>query len=108
MERLKAKGILWFAVVSTVSEAVAAEKAGADVVIAQGAEAGGHRAAFEASEAERRMVGLISLVPAVADAVRHPGRSYGRHRGRKRGCGSACPRRERCAGRHRVPALPGS
>jgi nitronate monooxygenase len=72
VERLKAKGILWFAVVSTVSEAVAAERAGADVVIAQGAEAGGHRAAFEASEAERRMVGLISLVPAVVDAVRLP------------------------------------
>src|SRR5829696_7213375 len=69
VERLKAKGILWFAVVSTVSEAVAAERAGADLVIAQGAEAGGHRAAFEASEAERRMVGLISLVPAVVDAV---------------------------------------
>src|SRR5215213_7107617 len=72
VERLKAKGILWFAVVSTVSEAVAAEKAGADVVIAQGAEAGGHSAAFEASEAERRMVGLMSLVPAVVDAVRVP------------------------------------
>jgi nitronate monooxygenase len=72
VERLKAKGILWFAVVSTVSEAVAAEKAGADVVIAQGGEAGGHRAAFEAKEAERRMVGLISLVPAVVDAIRLP------------------------------------
>ena len=72
VERMKANGILWFAVVSTVSEAVAAEKAGADVVIAQGGEAGGHRAAFDASEAERRMVGLFSLIPAVADAVRIP------------------------------------
>ena len=93
--------------VSTVSEAVAAEKAGADVVIAQGAEAGGHRAAFEASEAERRMVGLISLVPAVVDAVRIPVVATGASR-RKRGCCSACPWRERCAGRQRVPALPGS
>lgn len=70
--RMKERGIAWFAVVSTVSEAVEAEAAGADVIIAQGAEAGGHRAAFDASGAERRAVGLFSLVPAVADAVRVP------------------------------------
>jgi len=35
-------------------------------------EAGGHRGAFEASKAEARMVGLFSLLPAVADAVRIP------------------------------------
>ena len=34
--RMKEAGIAWFAVVSTVREAVAAEAAGADVVIAQG------------------------------------------------------------------------
>jgi nitronate monooxygenase len=70
--RMKARGIAWFAAVSTVGEAVAAEAAGADVVVAQGAEAGGHRAAFDASTAERRMVGLFSLLPAVVDAVRVP------------------------------------
>ena len=58
--RLKESGILWFAVVSTVAEAVAAESAGADVIIAQGSEAGGHRAAFNAAEAEGRAVGLVS------------------------------------------------
>ena len=42
------------------------------MVIAQGSEAGGHRAAFEASRAERQTVGLFSLVPAVADAVQVP------------------------------------
>jgi nitronate monooxygenase len=42
------------------------------VLVAQGAEAGGHRGAFEAAEAERRMVGLFSLLPAVVDAVRVP------------------------------------
>lgn len=72
VQRLKARGLVWFAVVSSVAEAVAAEDAGADVVVAQGAEAGGHRAAFDATEAERRMVGLISLVPAMADAVAVP------------------------------------
>ena len=70
--RMKERGILWFAAVSTVAEARAAEAAGADVVIAQGVEAGGHRAAFEAEHAERRAVGLVALVPAVVDAVRVP------------------------------------
>jgi nitronate monooxygenase len=70
--RMKERGIAWFAVVSTVAEALEAEAAGADVIIAQGAEAGGHRAAFDANGAERRAVGLFSLVPAVVDAVRVP------------------------------------
>jgi nitronate monooxygenase len=70
--RLKERRIAWFATVTTVAEARAAEDAGADVIVAQGAEAGGHRGAFEASEAERRQVGLFSLLPAVADAVSVP------------------------------------
>jgi nitronate monooxygenase len=70
--RMKQRGIAWWANVSTVAEARAAEAAGADVVVAQGAEAGGHRGCFDAREAERRMVGLFSLVPAVVDAVRIP------------------------------------
>ena len=70
--RLKARGIAWFATVSTVAEARAAEAAGADVVVAQGMEAGGHRGAFEAEAAAHRLVGLFSLLPAVADAVRVP------------------------------------
>jgi nitronate monooxygenase len=70
--RLKERGIVWFATVSSVAEALAAEAAGADVIVAQGAEAGGHRGAFEAAEAERRAVGLFALLPAVVDAVRVP------------------------------------
>jgi nitronate monooxygenase len=70
--KLKARRIAWFAVVSTVAEARAAEQAGADVVVAQGMEAGGHRSAFEAAAAERAMVGLFALLPAVVDAVRVP------------------------------------
>jgi len=60
---LKARGIAWFAVATTVAEAVAAEAAGADVVVAQGAEAGGHRGAFDPSLAERRLVGTFALSP---------------------------------------------
>jgi nitronate monooxygenase len=43
--RMKNKGVKWFATVTTVSEAKVAESAGADVIIAQGMEAGGHRGA---------------------------------------------------------------
>jgi nitronate monooxygenase len=70
--RLKSLGIAWFANTSTVAEAQAAEAAGADVIVVQGMEAGGHRGCFDASLAERGMVGLASLVPAVVDAVRIP------------------------------------
>ena len=70
--RLKALGISWFANTSTVAEAKAAEAAGADAIVAQGMEAGGHRGCFDESKAEREMVGLISLVPAVVDAVSIP------------------------------------
>ena len=70
--RLKDRGIAWFANTSTVAESKAAEAAGADVVVVQGAEAGGHRGAFDATRAEREMVGLVSLVPAVVDAVQIP------------------------------------
>jgi nitronate monooxygenase len=70
--QMKAKGIAWFANVTTVAEARAAEAAGADVIVAQGAEAGGHRGCFDASAAERQQVGLLALLPAVVDAVRAP------------------------------------
>jgi nitronate monooxygenase len=72
VDRMKAKGIKWFANVSTVTEARAAEDAGADVVVAQGMEAGGHRGAFDAEAAEANMVGLFALLPAVVDAVSIP------------------------------------
>jgi nitronate monooxygenase len=42
------------------------------VIVAQGMEAGGHRAAFDAASAEREMVGLFALLPAIVDAVRVP------------------------------------
>lgn len=69
---LKVRGIAWFATVTTVAEARAAERAGADAVVAQGSEAGGHRGSFDAAEAERQQVGLFALLPAVADAVSIP------------------------------------
>jgi nitronate monooxygenase len=70
--RLKRRGIAWFANISTVAEARAAEAAGADVIAAQGAEAGGHRGCFNAADAEKQLVGLFALLPAVVDAVKVP------------------------------------
>jgi len=70
--RLKKQGIAWFATISTVAEARAAEAAGADVIVAQGMEAGGHRGSFDPANAERQQVGLFALVPAVVDAVKVP------------------------------------
>ena len=72
VERMKAKGIKWFATATTVAEALAAEAAGADAILAQSMEAGGHRGAFDAARAEAGMVGLVSLIPAIVDAVRVP------------------------------------
>jgi nitronate monooxygenase len=72
VDRMKARGIKWFATVTTVAEARAACDAGADAIVAQGMEAGGHRGAFDAARAETGMVGLFSLLPAVADAVNVP------------------------------------
>ena len=72
VDRMKAAGIKWFATATTVTEAKEAERAGADAIVAQGMEAGGHRGAFDASRAEATLVGLFSLLPAVVDAVRVP------------------------------------
>ena len=70
--RMKDRRIKWFATVTTVGEALAAEAAGADVIVAQGMEAGGHRGAFDATQAEIGMIGLFSLLPAIVDVVDVP------------------------------------
>ena len=56
---------------STVNEGKALEDAGADCVVAQGSEAGAHRATFLAPVA-RSLVGTMALVPMMVDALRVP------------------------------------
>jgi nitronate monooxygenase len=69
---LERAGIPWCATITTVAEARAAESAGADLIVAQGMEAGGHRGSFIAADAEKKQVGLFALLPAVVDAVKVP------------------------------------
>ncbi len=66
-------GALVSAMVTTVDEAVRMADAGVDFVVAQGAEAGGHRSTFELGPGlEPALVGTIALVPQVVDAVPVP------------------------------------
>jgi len=67
--RMKQNRISWFANVTTTAEAREAVAAGADVVVAQGMEAGGHRGSFDAERPDTGLIGLFALLPAVVDAV---------------------------------------
>ena len=73
VERVHAAGAVVVGTATTVAEAEEVEAAGADLVVAQGAEAGGHRSTFAAGRPdELPLIGTMALVPAVVDAVRVP------------------------------------
>ncbi len=71
MERLKVRGIKVLASATSVKEAKWLEDHGCDAVIAQGLEAGGHRAMFLETNVSAQ-VGLFALLPQVVDAVSLP------------------------------------
>jgi nitronate monooxygenase len=68
---LQSREIRVMGTATTVAEAKAWDAVGADLVCAQGAEAGGHRGTF-LGDAEASLVGTMALVPQMADAVRIP------------------------------------
>jgi nitronate monooxygenase len=71
LRRVKAAGCLVLGSATIVREAIWLEENGADVIIAQGAEAGGHRGMFLTEEIAEQP-GTFALVPQVVDAVRVP------------------------------------
>ena len=71
LKRVKAAGCLVISSATTVKEAVWLEQRGVDAVIAQGAEAGGHRGMF-LTDTIAEQPGTFALVPQVVDAVKVP------------------------------------
>jgi nitronate monooxygenase len=69
--RVKSWGSKVLSSATTVEEALWLERRGVDAVIAQGAEAGGHRGIF-LSEDLTTQVGTFALLPQIATAVRVP------------------------------------
>jgi nitronate monooxygenase len=68
LDQIRSRGMAFMATATTVEEAIAIEQAGAEAVVAQGSEAGGHRGTF-ASDFDAGMVGTMALVPQMVDAV---------------------------------------
>lgn len=68
---LKRNNIILMGTATTVREAIENEKAGMDIVVVQGSEAGGHRGNFINGHQES-LVGLMSLIPQISDNVSIP------------------------------------
>ncbi len=71
LDRLRELGIYTVGTATTVGEARLLEDAGVDAVVAQGFEAGGHRATFTLPY-DHALIGLMALLPQVTDAVDIP------------------------------------
>src|SRR6202051_3994526 len=71
LRRIKAAGCIVISSATIVREAICLEENGADAIIAQGAEAGGHRGMF-LTENIAEQPGTFALVPQVVDAVKVP------------------------------------
>ena len=71
VRRVKEAGCIILSSATTVAEARSLEANGADVIIAQGFDAGGHRGSFGGSPGAG-LVGTMALVPQIVDAVRLP------------------------------------
>ncbi len=70
IQQLQSSGSRVIACVTTVPEALEAEAAGVDMIVAQGFEAGGHRGTFDPHQDEQ--LGTLALIPQVVRAVDIP------------------------------------
>ncbi|PKW07734.1 nitroalkane oxidase [Streptomyces sp. 1222.5] len=73
LDALRRVGTLTLVTATTAEEARAVERAGADAVIAQGVEAGGHQGTHrDIPENDGSGIGLLSLIAQIREAVRIP------------------------------------
>ncbi|WP_344048133.1 nitronate monooxygenase [Streptomyces thermoalcalitolerans] len=73
VDALHRAGTFVLATATTVEEALAVERAGADAVIAQGVEAGGHQGTHrDLPENDKAGIGVLSLVAQIREAVDLP------------------------------------
>ena len=71
--RCRERKIRVMSMIATVPDALEAEKLGVDIIVAQGAEAGGHRSlGVKPVTPERAAIGGLALIPQVVRAVRVP------------------------------------
>jgi nitronate monooxygenase len=73
IEQIRERGMRSAMMITTVNEAIQAEEAGINFLVAQGSDAGGHRGTYEIeSNGQGELIGTMSLVPQVVDHVALP------------------------------------
>ena len=107
LQRVRATGATILASATTVDEARWLASRGVDAIIAQGAEAGGHRGMFLSDDVTTQ-IGTLALVPQIVHAVSVPVIAAGGYRGRARRQSRAGARRGGGPGGYRLPALSGN
>lgn len=76
VKQIHSTGAKVMSMVTTVEEAINVVRNGTDIVVVQGAEAGGHRSTFDINpDEEIPLIGTMPLVPQVVDAIKKEGRT---------------------------------
>lgn len=71
VQALRDAGIVTFGCATTAEEALMVEASGVDAIVAQGAEAGGHRGVFEPEEGDQQL-GILPLTRLISASSRVP------------------------------------
>jgi nitronate monooxygenase len=72
IDQIHSKGAKVMSMVTTVEDAISVVRNGSDIVMAQGAEAGGHRSIFNTALDDENipLIGTMALVPPIVDALK--------------------------------------